>query len=259
MEHFSSSDMQQKITPHLDLLTKWLNADDLPWLEPNVLSSLESLLPNKMWQWLSISMADAEPQKWTPFKLNANAAPAAELKRWQKHARFPFNMSLPDCIGVRAVQDLQHVSPEVQLTVMRPVQQARLRWALRSYQEQLAAAMPAPAPDEDARHNAREQARVEVAAAYNTYRGNHDVRGVMEHMRAISSNNMLNATRLLPPLAFGASGWKKRMLRIIKQAYCMAHPDKHNQASIMQYAYACEVFLKLKEWERAVKLRYPSL
>ena len=228
-----------------------------------MLNLMESLIPNKMWQWLSTSMAEAEPQKWQPFKLNANAPPAVELQRWQTHAKFPANMRLPDCLGVRAVQDLQHVAPTVQLTVMRAVQQARLRWAVRSYQEQLAAEIPvpgaAPAADAEEKHNAREQARAEVAAVYNMHRHNHDVHRFIQELSNISAYSRLDYSKLSPPLASGTAGWKQRMLRIIRQAYCMAHPDKHNQASIMQYAYVCEIFLKLKEWERAIKLRYPSL
>ena len=240
-----------------------LPSDDLRWLEPNVLSSLERLLPHKMWQWLSTSVTEAEPQEWMPFKLNANALPATELHRWQLHAKLPANMRLPDCLGVRSVQDLQHVATEMQLTVMRPFQQARLRWALRSYQRQLAAETPAPgaapAAAAEERHNAREQARVEVAAAYHTHLYNHDVRRFIQDLGNISGNSTWDANRLLPPLAPGAPGWKQRMLRSIRQAYCMAHPNKHHQASTMQYAYACEVCLKLKEWERRIKLRYPSL
>lgn len=208
-------------------------------------------------------MTEAEPQKWKPFKLNANAPPAMELQRWQTHAKFPANMRLPACLGVRVVQDLQRVAPDIQLTVMRAVQQARLRWAVRGYQEQLAAEIPAPgaapAADAEERHNAREQARVEVAAAYNTHIQNDDVHRFIRELSTVSANDRLDYTRLLPPLAREAAGWKQRLMRIIRQAYCMAHPDKHSQASIVQYAYVCEIFLKLKEWERRIKLRYPSV
>lgn len=240
----------------------WLPSDDLRWLEPDALSLLESLLPIKMWQWLGTSVTEAEPKEWMPFKLNANALPATELHRWQLRAKFPANMRRPDCLGVRSLQDLQHVATEMQLTVMRPIQQARLRWALRSYQQQLAAERPvpgaAPVADAEERHNAREQARIEVAAAYNMHLDNHDVQSFIQDLGNISGNSTWDATRSSPPLAPEAPGWRRRMLRIIRQAYCMAHPDKHHQASTTQYAYACEVFLKLKEWERRITLQYPS-
>ena len=222
-----------------------------------MLSSLKSLLPHKMWQWLSTSMADAEPQQWKPFKLDAHAPPAVELARWQKHARFPANTRIPDCIGVRTVQDLQHVSPKLKLTVMRPVHQARLRWALRSYQEQLVEQRQAfGAAAAEKRDSARDQARNDVAAAYNTHRAKHDVYHFIEELCRISSNSKLDAAKLSPPLAAGAPGWKEQMLRIIRQAYVMAHPDKHHGAPAMHYAYACETFLKLKEWEHMIRLRH---
>ena len=113
-------------------------ADDLKWLEPPVLQTLKHMLPLHMWQWLTALAANTEPPEWAPFHRNANTSPSVQLASWQKHAKLPASFSIPECLGVRTVRDLEHVSPEMHVTVIRPVQQARLRWTLHSYRDQLA-------------------------------------------------------------------------------------------------------------------------
>lgn len=132
--------------------------------------------------------------------LKASLPPEQELDRWQRHAKFPASMTIPPCLGVRALSDLKHVSPEVQLTLMRPVQQARLRWALRSYQAQPAQSQqrqqgPAANPNPDSANergkaerrqkeceDARPAAQAKVAAAYSKYGATNDVHGFMQDL-----------------------------------------------------------------------------
>ena len=243
-------------------------ADDFRWLESEALQTLKHMLPLHMWQWLTAFMANTEPPKWVPFHCNANQPSEAQLMDWQKHAKLPASFSIPECLGARAVRDLEHVSPEIQLTVARPVQQARLRWALRSYQDQLAnekrqqgdpdAASASSGPreqNERERADARQQAiddqkpvaQKEVAAAYETHSSSHNVHGFIKQLSSFYGR--LNVEKLPPKPVQGTADWKAKMFRLLHEARRMAHPDKCPYDSPpLHHAMALETWQKLSDW-----------
>lgn len=61
-----------------------------------------------------------------------------QLEKWWEHAKLTTTIDVLDALGVRDVRGLQFVSSTADMPQMRPVQQARMRWALGSYQRQLA-------------------------------------------------------------------------------------------------------------------------
>lgn len=243
----------------------FVSTEDLRWLDPAALSSLKGILSRKMWQWLTASMARAQPHKWTPFLLDASLPPKQELERWQKHSKLPASMTLPQCLGVRAVNDLKHVSPEVQLTHTRPVQQARLRWALRSCQAQPAQSQQRQQDRDGSNEREREDkrqkefedakpaARAKVAAAYSKYGVSDDVHGFMKDLSQYC-DKLGGEVPAKPPLF--SKSWKADMLHVLRQAYLMAHPDKHNTAPVAQRAMASEAFIMLKQWLDTFHLKY---
>ena len=177
-------------------------------------------------------------------------------------------------MGVRAVPDLQLVSPEVQLPHMRSAQQAHLRWALRSYHDQLnhaqggqneAAAADAEAPrqngrdHEAARHQAYMDARPEacarVAEAFDRHSSNNDVHAFIQELSM--HYNKLDASRLPPRPVSGSITWKIDILLVLRQAIYMAHSNRcRYDDAAMQHAMATEVTAKLRKWEAAVKRDY---
>ncbi len=234
-----------------------------------MLEMLQSILPHHMWQWLAASMAGTELPVWVPFHCNDSLPAKAQLGSWQKHAKFPACVSIPECLGVRAVKDLQHVFPEVQLTVMRPVQQARLRWAVRGYQDQLAQERnrqeePAAAaggaeerePNLQERAKARQKAidderpaaQVKVAAAFGKFGGADDVHGFVQELSQFYGK--LDTAKLPPKPVHGAADWKDQMLKSFHAACIMAHLDKCPlDAPASQRAMALEVCSQLTSWK----------
>ena len=244
-------------------------ADDFKWVEPTVLEILKPILPLHMWHWLTALGASMDPPKWTPFHCNASLPPKAQLDSWQKHAKLSPSFSIPECLGVRGLGDLKHVSPEVQLTAMRPVQQAHFRWALRCYQNQLAGQEhrqdgPAATPgssghreqNERERAEARQQAiddekptaQEKVTAAYRTHGSNNNVHGFFEQLSPVYSK--LDATKLPPKPVLGVADWKAQMRRLVHEACILAHPDKcPYDAPALQHAMALQVWLQLTTWK----------
>lgn len=214
---------------------------------------------------------DTQPPDWKPFEDNA-LPPDTELERWGRHAGLPARVKIPECLGARAVTDLEHVSPDVQLTVMRPVQQARLRWALCSYQAQLAqerqkqqdrAASPEAAKEQKQNERdkeferqkefeeAKSAAQKQVAAAYDRYRSQDDVHNFMKDLSHLCDK--LGGELPAKP-ARGSKSWKSEMLNVFRSAYLMAHPDKY--PDITQHAMATEVFKKLQQWQADFNRRH---
>ncbi len=109
------------------------HADDLKWLEHNTLTGVLRLLPRHVMCWLSCFVHDNPAQAWKPFHPDFTQTTAAQLQAWEGHAA----VKLPLCLGVRSVADLEHVDAKVDLTLTRPVELAKLRWALHGYQAQL--------------------------------------------------------------------------------------------------------------------------
>lgn len=248
-----------------------VSADDLRWLEPAALTSLKGLLSSKMWKWMKVLMADTQPPDWKPFEDNA-LPPEKELERWGRHAGLPARVKIPECLGARAVTDLEHVSPDVQLTVMRPVQQARLRWALCSYQVQLVqerqkqqdrAAGPEAAKEQKQNERdkeferqrefeeAKSAAQKQVAAAYVRYRSQDDVHNFMKDLSHFCDK--LGGELPAKPER-GSKSWKSEMLNVFRSAYLMAHPDKYPDTA--QRAMATEVFKKLQHWQSDFSRRH---
>jgi len=250
-------------------LSDMLPADDLKWVETNVLKVLKPILPLHMWQWLTAFSSSMDPPKWTPFHCNASLPSKAQLDSWQKHAKLPPSFSIPESLGVRGLADLKHVSPEVQLKLMRPVQQAHFRWALRCYQDQLAGQDhrqqdPAAAPgssghreqNERERAEARQQAiddekptaQEKVTAAYRTHGSSNNVHGFFEQLRPFYSK--LDATKLPPKPVLGIADWTAQMRRLVHEACILGHPDKcPYDAPALQHAMALQVWLQLTTWK----------
>ena len=166
---------------------------------------------------------------------------------------------------------LQYVDANMELTLMRPVQKARLRWALRGYQEQLEQEEHAkgdPVGDADKREkqqNERDRAEArrkaidderpaaqeKVAAAYNEFVRANDVHGFVQ--RLSQDYAKLDATKLPARPVAGSATWKADFFKLLKEARYIAHPDKHHDALPFQYAMASETYLKLGSWMEKFK------
>ena len=236
-----------------------------------MLETLQGRLPAHISKWLSALTTDVELPQWSAFRNDTSLPGPVQLQKWCTHAKLHVKTTIPLCLGARDVPGLQYVDPNMELTLMRPVQQAQLRWALRGYQEQLeqeqhAKEDPVGADDrrerqqnERDRAEARKKAvddempaaREKVTAAYNECVRAYDVHGFFQ--RLSQDNAKLDATKLPAKPVVGSATWKADILKLLNKASLMAHPDKHHDAPPFQYALASETFLKLEAWKRKLK------
>lgn len=236
-----------------------------------MLETLQGRLPAHICKWLSALTTDVELPQWTAFRNDMALSGPVQLQNWCKHANLHLTTSIPVCLGARDVPGLQYVDANIKLTLMRPVQQARLRWALRGYQEQLeqekhAKEDPIGAADrrerqqnERDRAEARKKAiddetpaaRQKVAAAYNEFVCTNDVHGFFQ--RLSQDYAKLDASKLPAKPIAGSATWKVDMLKLLNKASHVAHPDKHHDAPPLEYAMASETFLKLESWKKKFK------
>ena len=238
-------------------------------MEAEVLETLQSRLPNQICQWIYALVTAADLPKWTPFHNDPKLPGPQQLDKWCKHAKLHELTMVPDCLGVRDVPGLQFVDASMTLTVMRPVQQARLRWALRSCQRQLeqeANAREDPVADADRRERQQNErkkeearkkavdverpaAQVKVAAAYRKFAFTSDVHGFFQEL--VQDYAKLDASKLPDRPAVGSAARRAGMLNLLKQALLLAHPDKRPpDASPFEHAMAEETTLKLNVWKK---------
>lgn len=230
----------------------------MKWLSTSLITTSLAQLPHHVVLWLS-DFAKTKPQPdWKAFHCSDALSGPAQVEAWQKHA----SITIPACLGVRTVADLEHVSAKVQLT-LRPVQQAKLAWALREYQQQLqdekqgesAAQRAAEAAHAEFR---RQQVHVERAAAqgivedvYRDCKKTHDVHGFVEQL---SVHYPKLDVKLLPDrttASIGSVTWHADLLRNVKTAILMAHPDKAgSDVTARHEAFSIEISHALLDWKK---------
>ncbi len=233
-------------------------ADDLKWLEQDTLIGVLRLLPRHVMCWLSSFVHDKPAQAWKPFHPNLTQTTAAQLQAWEAHAA----VKLPLCLGVRSVAELEHVDARLDLTLTRPVELAKLRWALRGYQAQLqrekhgeaSAQHAAAAAQAEFRRQAvrgeRAAAKRIVQKAYRQCKAGHDVHTCVQQL--CSYYPMLNVDKLgdKPSSDRDSAEWKSSMRIIIGNAIKQVHPDKAAVGSTpRQEAYALEMLDVLLQWK----------
>lgn len=234
-------------------------ADDLEWLEQDTLDGILRLLPRHVMCWLSSFVHEKPVQAWQPFHPNLTQTAAAQLQAWELHAA----VKLPLCLGVRSVADLEHVDSRLDLTLTRPVELAKLRWALHGYQAQLqrekqgeAAAQRAAAAAQaefrrQAVHGERAAAKGIVERAYQQCKAGHDVHAFVQQLSL--HYPMLNVDKLgdKPSSNRDSAEWKTSMRVIIGVALKQVHPDKHAVGTTpRQEAFALEMCEVLLLWKR---------
>lgn len=230
-----------------------VHADDLKWLEHNTLIGVLRLLPRHVMCCLSSFVRNKPTQAWKPFHPNLLQTSAVQLQAWEAHAA----VKLPLCLGVRSVADLEHVDAKLDLTLTRPVELAKLRWALYGYQTQLqrekqgeAAAQQAAAADfrRQEVQGERGAAKCIVQEAYRQCKAGHDVHTFMQQL--CSYYPMLDVDKLgdKPSGDRDSAEWKSSMRVIIGKAMKQVHPDKAAVGTPGQEAYALEMLDVFYQW-----------
>ena len=236
-----------------------IHAGDLKWLEQDVLTGVFRLLPRHVICWLS-SFVDNKPrQEWKPYHPNLTQTAAAQLQAWEAHT----GIKLPLCLGVRSVADLEHVDATLHLTLTRPLELTKLRWALRGYQAQLqrekqgqAAAQRAAAEAQaefrrQAIRDARGVAHRTVREAYKQYKAAHDIHAFVQNMHLHYPELSVDKLGDRPSSIRDSPEWKSSMRSIIGSAIKLVHPDKAAAgATPKQDAYALEIYDVLIEWKK---------
>lgn len=162
---------------------------------------------------------------------------------------------------MRSVADLKHIEASVQLT-LRPVQQAKLAWALEGYQQQLQAEQQgasAARRSAEAAHAEFRQQRVNeerpaaqrvVQDVYKQCKRTHDVHAFVERLSIYYPK--LDAS-LLPDktqASKGSAEWRGDMLRVVKKAILMVHFDKAGTGvTAKQEAFSLELTHALLDWK----------
>lgn len=229
----------------------------MKWLSVSIVSKSLGQLSSEVVLWLT-DFAKSKSQDWTAFHVSDSLLAKDQLEAWEKHTSIP----IPACLGVRSVADLGHVDASVQLT-LRPVQQTKLAWALRGYQQQLRQEKQGEAAAQRAAQAARAQFRRQevneartaaqqvVQDIYKQCRKVHDVHGFVERLSAHYPK--LDAD-LLPDstsASMGSVAWNADLLRIVKKAILMAHPDKAGgDVTAEQEAFSLEIFHALLDWKK---------
>ena len=216
------------------------------------------VLPRHMMCWLSSFVLEKPVQPWKPFHPNLTQTTAAQLQAWEVHAV----VKLPLCLGVRSVAELEHVDARVVLTLTRPMELAKLRWALHGYQAQLhlekqgeAAAQHAAAAAQaefrkQAVHGERAAAKRIVQEAYKECKASHDVYTFFQRLRLYLPALNVDKLRAKPCGDSGSAEWKSSMRVIIGTAIKMVHPDKVAVGTMpRQEAYALEMLDVLLHWK----------
>lgn len=233
----------------------------MKWLSVSIIAKSLSQLPSQVVLWLS-DFAKTKPEDWNLFHVSDALPAKGQMKAWEKHA----NVTIPDCLGVRSVADLEHVNASVQLT-LRPVQQAKLAWALQSYQQQLrqekqgdaAAQRAAQAARAEFRrqevNEARAAAEKVVQDVYKQCKREHDVHGFVERL---SAHYPKLDPELLPEkttASVGSASWNADLLRIVKKAILMAHLDKAGaDVTAKQEAFSSAICHALLDWKKLYEL-----
>lgn len=233
-------------------------ADDLKWLEQQTLGEALGWLPRHIKCWLASFVQDTPLQDWEPFHANVTRSAAKQLQAWEKHA----GVELPVCLGVRSVADLGHVDANLGVTQTRPVELAKLRWALSGYQAQLqrekrgeaAAHRAAAAAQAEFRRQAvleeRATAKYTVQGVYQQCKLVHDVHSFVRQLRM--HHPRLDADKLgdKPSSNNDSPEWKSSMRIIIGNAIKMVHPDKAAAGTTpKEEAHALEMFDVLLKWK----------
>lgn len=229
------------------------------WLTETVINTSLGQLPRHVVFWLCDLARSRSYPAWKTFHFSSTLSAEAQLEAWQKHA----NVILPACLGARHVADLQHVDTHVQLT-LRPVQQAKLIWALKGYREQLkqeqkgesAGRRAADAARAEFRQQevnaARPEAQRIVQDVYKECKRTHDVHAFVEQL---SQHYPKLDAALLPvktQASIGSSAWRADMLKIVKRAILMTHFDKAGSGrSATQEAFSMELTHALLDWKRS--------
>lgn len=225
-----------------------------------MLTGVLRLLPRHVMSWLSSFVRDKPVQPWEPFHPNLTQTAAAQLQAWETHAA----VKLPVCLGVRSVTDLEHVDARLDLSLTRPVELAKLRWALLGYQAQLqrekqgeAAAQCAAAAAAQAEYRRqavqdhRAAASRIVQEAYRQCKAGHDVHTFVQQL--CSRCPALDVDKLgdKPSADTGNPAWKSSMRIIIGNAIKMVHPDKATAGMTpVQEACAQEMYDVLLLWRK---------
>lgn len=213
--------------------------------------------------WLLSFVRDKPVHAWAPFHPNLTQTAAAQLQAWETHAA----VNLPLCLGVRSVTDLEHVDAKLCLSLARPVELAKLRWALHGYQAQLrrekqgeaAAQRAAAAAQAEHRKQAvqdqRAAAKPNVQKAYRQCKAGHDVHTFVQQL--CSHCPALDVDKLgdKPSTDTDSPAWKSSMRIIIGNAIKMVHPDKAAvRISVgttpLQEAHALEMYDVLLLWRK---------
>lgn len=235
-----------------------VQADDLNWLEQDMLTGVLRLLPVHVMCWLSSFVHNKPAQAWKPFHPNLTQTAATQLHAWETHAA----VKLPLCLGVRSVTDLEHVDAGLYLTLTRPVELAKLRWALHGYQAQMqremegeAAAQRAAAAAqaeyrEQAVRDGRAVANPIVQKAYKRCKPGHDIHTFVQELCCYHPRLNVNALGDRPSSDRDSPEWKSSMVTICKRAILLVHPDKAAEGtSPLQDAYALEMYAVLVDWK----------
>ena len=234
-------------------------------MEATVLETLQGRLPFHMCKWLSALTTEVDLPQWVAFRNDPSLPGPVQLQNWCKHANLHVSAGVPLCLGATDVPGLQYVDANMTLMIMRPVQQTRLRWALRGYREQLENAREDPADRNQRRQNERDRAeerkkaidderpaaRGKVAAAYGEFGAANDVHGFFQQLSKDYAK--LDASKLPAKPVAGSATWKTDILALLSKASHIAHPDKHHDAPPFQNAMASETFLKLQVWIKKIK------
>lgn len=241
-----------------------VHADHLKWLEQDMLTGVLRLLPRHVMCWLSCFVRDKPEQAWESFHPNQTQTAAAQLQAWETHAA----VNVPSCLGVRSVTDLEHVDARLYLSLARPVELARLRWALLGYQAQLqrekqgeaAAQSAAAAAQAEYRKQAvqhqRAAAKPTVQKAYWQCKADHDVHTFVQQLCSYCPALDVNKLGDKPSTDTDSPAWKSSMRIIIGNAIKMVHPDKAAArisvgTTPLQEAHALEMYDVLLHWKKS--------
>lgn len=235
-----------------------VHADDLNWLEQDMLTGVLRLLPIHIMCWLSSFVQNKPAQAWKPFHPNLTQTAAAQLHAWETHAA----VKLPLCLGVRSVTDLEHIDAGLYLTLTRPMELVKLRCALHGYQAQIqlekqgeAAAQHAAAAAEaeyrqQAVRDGRAVANPIVQKAYKRCKPGHDIHTFVQELCCYYPRLSVNALGDRPSSARDSPEWKSSMRSICKRAIRLVHPDKAAEGtSPLQEAYGLEMNAVLLDWK----------
>ena len=191
-------------------------------------------LPGRLVDWLSHYVCCKSKRQWQPFTPDEDDSDAVQLQAWEKHAC----LKLPQCIGVRSVADLAHVQVEVHVAQTRPVQLAKLRWALCGYQTQL--------------QQEEEAAACQlVQEVYMQYKKVHDVRGFVEQLVSCHPKlENLSLEEMPNPDSAGSPEWKVSARKFMRRVMFMVHTDKAKELTATENAIGSKIYLVLTEWKK---------